>query len=827
MKNFIYTTLLVFATLFCQAFGAQNGWPTFEDTICVKLGDTINMSNFEPQILELLQNREDSIWSECCDNVSVEFEGNPEVEIDRKDYAGRDFVINKNKEVKVTVTYKRILTCSKIPLKKKPEMPPASLAMWHLFGKLLSEPDTEEVSTISDVATVTTLHQAKFYYNFELALPEDHLSQIIQEREMCLDNPSVVRLHLEECYYPYTVNWKAPEGVDIAEADREALISYPNERYLFPIICTATACKGETRSDTIFIGKPTPQPTMNDISCIAANETSFDVAVKEPDSSFSYYWSVENLEKGEIIDTQQGALATMNIPQNESVKLKLVSTGGCRVSDTVPQILHRSVVAGNIQLQGDTNCVFIGDTLRFVLQNAPQDSLIWKSEIGEETLLGNAEFVCNTTGWNTSSFKVSVSNKNCPESVDSKTFNIRKDLEMSIEPYESCISAYTDYVFKVTGNGINPEVHWYGNGVEIDSSEYRKEDSIRLKLTNPGDKNLYVKVTSAECGKFGKDSIGLRPKPETPSLDTLWNVLTPCIPLGIEDTIELRVQPQEGVKFKWSIPDIITNPDSNSILVRVNYGLSDRDTSILVSVYAYTDGCLDNSDALQDTLYATGAGLGEEWNLLQTDFLINGFFLGYMVGFSNDGTLLEGGWEDPLGGMYAFNWYSENVYVDFPSNYVYYAYTDVNPPFPFDLFCKLTSVERQCYSVYSIEVVDMMEQQDVLFAAKKGGEETGKGRETESLQAQAPFEQEDTPCPGIVLKPNPVRSGVQVKVEGICETESFTVECYSSQGRLMFRTTAKGDIFTLPTDNYAAGVYIVKIQLNGTAAPVVKKMIIL
>lgn len=833
MKRYIYITLLVFATLFCQAFGAQNGWPTFYDTICAKPGDTVHMSQYESQILELLQSREESLWSECCDKVTItlgDISGSVIENNTPRPFKGLpDEKINTEKTIQVDVKYTRELVCSKIPSEKKSNMPPASLAMWHLFGKLLSETDTKRVETISDVATVTTLHQATFFYRFGLAFPEDPLSQIIQEREMCLDNPSAVgKLHLEERYYPYTVNWEDPTGVGIEEAYRKVLIPYPNERYLFPIICTATACKGETRSDTVFIGKPTPTPEVDDLGCIAANDTSFEVNVNNPNSQLSYHWTLEDFGNGTIVDTQQGASVTMRIPQKEAVKLKLVSTGGCKASDAVTQILHRSVVAGNIQLQGDTNCVFIGDTLRFVLQNAPQDSLVWKSETGVDTLLGNAEFICNTTGWNTNSFKVSVSNKNCPESVDSNTFNIRKDLEVSIEPYESCIRTDTANVFKISGNGINPEVHWYGNGIDIDSTTYSAKDSILLRLTNPGDPNLYVAVTAKECDRETPgDTVYLHPRPKKPQLDTLWNALTTCIPLGIDTSIELRVQPQEGVKFKWSIPDIITNPDSNSILARVNYDLSDRDTSILVSVYAYTDGCLDNSDALQDTLYATGAGLGEEWYLLQTDFLINGFLLGYMVGFSNDGTLLEGGWEDPLGGMYAFNWYSEDVYVDFPSNYVYYAYTDVNPPFPFDIFCKLTSIERQCYSVYSIEVVDMMEQQDVLFAAKKGGEETGKGRETESLQSQAPFEQEYTPCPGIVLKPNPVRSGVQVKVEGICETESFTVECYSSQGRLMFRTTAKGDTFTLPTDNYAAGVYIVKIQLNGTAAPIVKKLIIL
>ncbi len=193
--------------------------------------------------------------------------------------------------------------------------------------------------------------------------------------------------------------------------------------------------------------------------------------------------------------------------------------------------------------------------------------------------------------------------------------------------------------------------------MEIDSTPYSTKDSISVRLVNPGGQNLYVAVTAKECGKFRKDSISLRPKPEKPRLDTLWNALTPCIPLGIAETIEFRVQPQEGVKFKWSIPDIITNPDSNSILVSVNYELSDRDTSIPVSVYAYTDGCLDNSETLQDTLYAIGAGLGDEWDVIQQIDEEDGEIYGYTVGFSDDGLFVKDyGLIDPFDGEFLFYW---------------------------------------------------------------------------------------------------------------------------------------------------------------------------
>ena len=830
MKNFIYTTLLVFASLFCQAFGAQYEPPTILDTtICATPGETIRMSEFELQILELLRNREVSIWLECCDKVTItlgDISGSVIENDTPRPFKGLpDEKINTEKTIQVDVKYTRELVCSKIPSEKKSNMPPASLAMWHLFGKLLSETETGKAMKISDEASITTLHQATFVYRFELALPEDPLSQIIREREMCLDTPPVlVKLYLEERYYPYTVNWEDPEGVGIEEAYRKVLIPYPNDRYLFPIICTATACKGETRSDTVFIGKPTPKPTMEDISCIAASKNFFVTKVKGADSRFSYHWIFEEADGNRATQVEQGASVSFEISPTVSGKLQLYSTGGCRVSDTITQELHRSVVAGNIQLQGDTNCIFIGDTLRFVLQNAPQDSLVWMSETDETTLLGNAEFICNTTELNTTSFKVSVSNKHCPESVDSNTFNIREDFKVSLGTSPMCISANEYHAIKLTSNGINPEVHWYGNGVEIDSSTYKKEDSIRLKLTNPGDQNLYVKVTAKECDRERDTSLVLRPKPETPSLDPLWGMLTPCIPLGIDTTIELRVQPQEGVKFRWSImEEEITELDSNSIPFRVNYKLLDRNTPIPVSVYAYTEGCHNGSEPFSTTLYATGAGLGEEWHLLQENLW--DMDVSYIFGFSNNDMLIDDGFTDPFSGMYSFYWYKDCENKEESPACFYPIVIEDNLNLPLNLFCKLTNVE-QCYSVYSIEVVDMRVQQDVLFATRQRTD-AGNDKGTEALQAQESFEDEDAPCPGIVLKPNPVHSGMQVKVVGICETEAFTVECYSSQGRLMFRTTAKGDTFTLPTDNYVAGVYIVKIQLNGTAAPIVKKLIIL
>ena len=197
-------------------------------------------------------------------------------------------------------------------------------------------------------------------------------------------------------------------------------------------------------------------------------------------------------------------------------------------------------------------------------------------------------------------------------------------------------------------------------------------------------------------------------------------------------------------------------------------------------------------------------------------------------GFSDDGLFVwDYGLVDPFDGEYTFNWYVENYELGNNALYSYYFFSEEVDE-AFDIFCKLTSKESQCYSVYSTTVgnVDMFKLQSVAPESRPDAK-TGEKNDSETTSEEWLREKEDTPCLGIALHPNPVRSGVQVKVEGVCEAESFTVECYSPQGRLMFRTTAKGDTFTLPTDNYAAGVYIVKIQPQGKASPVVKKLIIL
>ena len=825
MKNFIYTTLLVFASLFCQAFGAQYEPPTILDTtICATPGETIRMSEFELQILELLRNREVSIWLECCDKVTItlgDISGSVIENDTPRPFKGLpDEKINTEKTIQVDVKYTRELVCSKIPSEKKSNMPPASLAMWHLFGKLLSETETGKAMKISDEASITTLHQATFVYRFELALPEDPLSQIIREREMCLDTPLVlVKLYLEERYYPYTVNWEDPEGVGIEEAYRKVLIPYPNDRYLFPIICTATACKGETRSDTVFIGKPTPKPTMEDISCIAASKNFFVTKVKGADSRFSYHWIFEEADGNRATQVEQGASVSFEISPTVSGKLQLYSTGGCRVSDTVTQELHRSVVAGNIQLQGDTNCVFIGDTLRFVLQNAPQDSLVWKSETGEETLLGNAEFICNTTELNTTSFKVSVSNKHCPESVDSNTFNIREDFKVSLGTSPMCISANEYQVIKLTSNGINPEVHWYGNGVEIDSSTYTKEDSIRLKLTNPGAPNLYVKVNAKECGRERDTLLVLRPKPEMPSLDPLWGMLTPCIPLGIDTTIELRVQSQEGVKFRWSIlEEEITEFDSNSIQVRVNYDLPKRNTPIPVSVYAYTDGCPDNSDILQDTLYATGAGLGEEWK----------------VGYSPQRSLYVGFYQNTTDEIrpttrlelnpFTFHWVSDMAIRGRDTAQVIQFLASTS--FPFNVYCFVTNRATSCYSYYSKTLENVTTLQNIVSSIDKNNNFDGTDGASDVAYTNV-VRTEDNPIDGIgiVLAPNPTQGNTLLYLGNTNIEEQTVIEIFTEQGVCLYRQTASADRVELPTARFRSGLYFVRVRI-GEREPIVKKLIV-
>ena len=510
----------------------------------------------------------------------------------------------------------------------------------------------------------------------------------------------------------------------------------------------------------------------------------------------------------------------MKIPQKEAVKLKLVSTGGCRASDAVTQVLHRSVGTGNIQLQGDTNCVFIGDTLRFVLQNAPQDSLVWKSETDVATLLGNAEFICNITGLNASSFKVSVSSKNCPESVDSNTFKIRENFRVSIEPRDSCISAHTDYVFKASGNGINPEVHWYGNGVEIDTNSYKKEDSIRLKLMNSGGKNLYVAFKAKECGRESKDSLMLHSTPEIPQLDTLWRN---CIPLGIADTIELRVQPQEGVRFKWDFLDNakfqrIAESDSHSIRVATNYALldEDRNVPITVSVHAQRDGCADGIKT--ESLSVFGAGLGEEWKIGY-----NGSRAVY-VGFYHDmRTEIQPSVQRPELNPFTFHWTSDKTITGSDSAQVIGFSSSVR--LPFNVYCRVTNIETSCYSYYSKTLEKATTLQNIASSIAKTKNFGGTDGASDVVYMNARPDVDPIDGIGIVLAPNPTQGNTLLYLGNTNIAEQTIIEIFSEQGVCLYRQTASANIEELSTARFRSGLYFVRVRI-GEEEPVVKKLIV-
>lgn len=153
---------------------------------------------------------------------------------------------------------------------------------------------------------------------------------------------------------------------------------------------------------------------------------------------------------------------------------------------------------------------------------------------------------------------------------------------------------------------------------------------------------------------------------------------------------------------------------------------------------------------------------------------------------------------------------------------IYYSVKSTEP-FPFEISCKVTNTKEFCYSVYDTIVTENAKQMDIMKIEKIS--ETfndGNANATKIYQLFMEHRKVD-----IFLHPNPAYSGVQVKVEGICEMDPFTIECYSPQGRLLFRQKAKGDSFSFPTDNYVAGVYIVKIQLAAETFPIVKKLIIL
>ncbi|MCM1532447.1 MAG: T9SS type A sorting domain-containing protein [Bacteroides sp.] len=825
----IYTILFAVCALFCRAFGAGNAEPIWDTTICVGKGQVIDMTECKKQIQERLERKEKQIWGELCGTVEVSVPSNVQAMVQVGDKTqvlswSDTFSVSQNTELTIPITYTRKLVCSKIPTEEKPGMSEDSLAMWYFFGKLLSETETGKARKVSDTAFVKTKHQAAFVYKFGLSLPDTAVTPFKIQGETCFNNGKV-ELSMDSAYLPYGLDWIAlnTNGVVPFEAQNTPVKFYsiPDDGYLYPIVCTATACKGETRSDTIFIGKLTPAPVMEDLACVAANATSFDVKIKKPDSRLSYHWSVEDLTRGVVVDTQQGTSVIMKIPLNDSVKLKLVSAGGCKASDTVAQVLHRSVVADgrNIYLQGDADCLFKGDTLRLLLQNAPHEDLVWKSGREYDTLPWNKDFVIQGKD---SVYRMSVFSKFCPDIVDSVTFNIREDFKVSLGSSPMCVSVRDSNVIRLISNGINPEVHWYGNGVVIDSTTYSKQDSILLRLTNPGDPNLYVKVKAKECGRRDSATLQLRPLPEKPSWDTSWNA---CIPLGIADTIELRVQPQEGVEFKWYPEEEagkfwqIGQSDSNSTLVVANYKLENRGKSISVSVSASVVGCGD-SEPITKVLYATGAGLGEEWHI---DSKLSGSatMARRMVGFcqnSPDEIQKEREELDP----FAFFWTS-SLKINGSNSLQILQF--VRPSLPFDVACVLTNKNTSCYSYYSQTIEEVSTLQNIATSSSTGIAQNGTGNENVQGMSYAAPPQEENHRGGFLLAPNPTHGNTLLYMERAMVDKRAVIEILTEQGVCLYRQKADADVAELPTASFRSGLYFVRVRV-GDEDIIVKKLIV-
>lgn len=831
MKRYIYITLFVFASLFSQAFGAQYESPTFYGTICAEPdARNLQMSDLKTLISIFLYDREDSIWLEYGNTVKVEL-GDITGHVIENDTSLFDTLsgekINATKTIQLDVEYTRKLVFSKIPsTENEAQKTSATLALWHIFGKLLSETDTERVTKISDEASITTLHKATFVYRFELAFPENEFK--IQGDSCLVDNQIV--LSVDSAYLPYTLKWQA-EGMDPVEASGSSVKfeSKSDDNYLYSVSCTATACKGETRSATFVIGKPTPKPTMEDVNCIASSETSFVAKVKGADSRFSYHWIFEEADGNRATQFKQGDLVEFKISLSRSGVLQLYSTGGCRISDTDTQVLHRSIGTGNIQLQGDTNCIFIGDTLRLSLSETSEDTLVWQIA-GNTTMLPPHNTYNYPAVQDKDNVVVSVYAQACPNNIITDTFNIREDFSVSLGTSPMCISANEYQVIKLTSNGVNPEVHWYGNGVEIDSSTYKKEDSIRLKLTNSGDQNLYVKVTAKECGRERDTLLVLHPKPETPSLDPLLGMLTPCIPLGMVDTIELRVQPQDGVKFKWEFSDNekfrrIAESDSHSISVATNFGLldSEEDKTIKVNISAYTEGCPDTLEK-QESVYANGAGLGSEWKIgskhkpvLGQDFLTVGFYQKDVTEISTYRVELA---------PFAFSWKcsidykqdeAENQALTFKNNTIY----------PFDVNCLLMNEDSSCYSYYSATIEEnATTSQSVVSSPKNSVGFEGTDGAFDVAYTNV-VRTEDNPIDGIgvVLAPNPTQGNTLLYLENTNIEKQIVIEIFTEQGVCLYRKTASANVEELPTARFQSGLYFVRVRI-GEEDPLVKKIIV-
>lgn len=270
----IYTILFAVCTLFCQAFGAQYEPPTILDTtICVQKGDTIKVYKYEEQILRLLERRAKEIWESCCDKVSVELKSFPIIKPGSLESPeGRQIgnindwpaiITEGNTAFSLEVTYIRHLRCSDI-LKCKEDTSRASSAIWHIFGDLLSEADTGTTMRVSDTAYISTKHTVNLIYRFGISFPKENIDFKIQG-DSCFVGIRAT-LSVDSAFLPYVLEWTA-EGVT-SQKQVGSPASFYNEfngKYLYSVLCTVKACKGETRSTKFDIGYPTLVPEVDDL----------------------------------------------------------------------------------------------------------------------------------------------------------------------------------------------------------------------------------------------------------------------------------------------------------------------------------------------------------------------------------------------------------------------------------------------------------------------------------------------------------------------------------------------------------------------------------
>lgn len=785
-------------------------------------GDMFDAQIYHPRDLQAeLLHREQKIWASlgCEVDISV-----LHYELTTDDMGNESakillpcIIIEKSGFVYVKVKYKRRLGCSNIPrIEPAPGTP--EFAIWSYFGKLLSETDGDGKNpvVVSDIATIESIHEAMFAYWVELNFPDEELKI---EGEECISEGQDIHLSVPSAYKPYDLRWTV-NGEETAYTGTDVTIKSDPDKYLNTIVCTARACKGQTRSASFEVGKPVSKPEMSDFGCLAADKTVLDLSVKAPEPQLTYHWMYENVD-GKVVWEKKGSSVRLEgIPQNETGRIKLMATGGCKNSDTAQQTLYRTFRTGtrHITLHGGRNCAFIGDTLSFSMED-PLPSFVWRVN---DTMPGNKPL--QVFAPNTDPIFISVFVPGCPDRKITDTFNIRDTFKVSLASNPTCISVKDEHVIKLTSNGLNPEVHWYGNGVVIDSTKYSKKDSILLRLTNPGDPHLYVAVTAMECGRKSDTLLVLRPLPEKPSLDTLWNALTPCIPLGIADTIELRVQPQEGVNFVWNFVDNpkfqrIAESDSHSIRVATNYALfdEDRDVPITVSVHARVVGCGDS--VITEPLYATGAGLGEEWVIGswrpsdRVKLYTVGFYKDSVEEIENNRIEFD---------TFSFAWTSSVGFVG--KDNTQQVIRIMKSP-PFSVNCFLTNKNTSCYSYYSQTIEEVSTLQNIATSSSTGIAQNGTGNENVQGMSYAIPPQEENHRGGFLLAPNPTHGNTLLYMERAMVDKRAVIEILTEQGVCLYRQKVDADVAELPTASFRSGLYFVRVRV-GDEDIIVRKLIV-